>query len=214
MSTRPILRGVTADPVPPPDAGPDPDPVRVRPMRPEETARVGEITLAGYDAYGTIDGPYRDHLADPARRIDGCTALLVAELAGLVVGTVTLVLPGDAEWEDRPVPQGDAGFRVLAVDPAAEGHGVGRRLVTECIARSRDLGRHRMVIVTMAWMHRAHRLYEGLGFVRRPDLDIRFPSGVGHVLTLDLTAAAPGRFRAPGPVPREPPWFEDAWDLR
>ncbi|MEX2550598.1 MAG: GNAT family N-acetyltransferase [Nitriliruptoraceae bacterium] len=183
-------------------------------MRPEESARIGEITLTSYDAYGTIDGPYRDYLADPTQRLDGCTALLVAELDGHVVGTVTFVLPGDAGWEDRAAPQGDAGFRVLAVDPAAEGHGVGRRLVVACIERARALSKRRLVIVTMAWMHRAHRLYEGLGFVHRPDLDVRFPSGVGHVLTLDLTPDAPRHFPPPGPVPDEVPWFEDVWELR
>jgi GNAT superfamily N-acetyltransferase len=183
-------------------------------MRPEESARVGELTLTAYDSYGTIDGPYRDLLADPRQRMDGCSALLVAELDSRVVGTVSFVVPGDGEWEDRPEPQGDAGFRVLAVDPTAEGRGVGHRLVTDCIDRARTLGKHRMVIVTMAWMHRAHRLYAGLGFVRRPDLDVRFPGGVGHVLTLDLTPDAPRRFPAPGPVPSEVPWFEDAWDLR
>lgn len=185
--------------------------VRIRGFRAEDAERVGQLTLAGYDAYGRIEGPYRDALADPRERVDGCTELLVAELDGEVVGTVTFVLPGDREWESRPEPEGDAGFRVLAVDPAVEGHGVGRALVMACIAAARAHGRHRIVIVTMAWMHRAHRLYEGLGFERRPDLDLRFPSGVGYVLTYDLTDEAPERFPAPGPAPEQIPWFEDVW---
>lgn len=188
--------------------------VVIRPFRTEDAERVGALTLAGYDAYGRIEGPYRTALADPLQRIDGCTELLVAELDGEVVGTVTFVLPGDREWESRPEPEGDAGFRVLAVDPAAEGHGVGRGLVEACINAARHHGRHRIVIVTMAWMHRAHRLYEGLGFERRPDLDLRFPSGVGYVLTFDVTDEAADRFEAPGPVPEEAPWFEDVWAPR
>ena len=188
--------------------------VVIRPFRTEDAERVGALTLAGYDAYGRIEGPYRTALGDPLQRIDGCTELLVAELDGEVVGTVTFVLPGDREWESRPEPEGDAGFRVLAVDPAAEGHGVGRGLVEACINAAREHGRHRIVIVTMAWMHRAHRLYEGLGFERRPDLDLRFPSGVGYVLTYDVTEEAADRFEAPGPVPEEAPWFEDVWALR
>ncbi len=185
--------------------------VHVRPFTPDDAARVGQLTLDGYDTYGRIEGPYRAALADPMHRIDGCTALLVAELDGEVVGTVTFVLPGDREWESRPEPEGDASFRVLAVDPAAEGHGVGRALVEACIAAARTHGRHRIVIVTMAWMRRAHRLYEGLGFERRPDLDLRFPSGVGYVMTYDLTDAAPARFPAPGAIPEQIPWFEDVW---
>ena len=180
-------------------------------MRPAESARVGALTLAAYDRYGTISGPYRQQLADPAGRAAGCAALLVAEVDGEVVGTVTDVRPGDAQWEGRPVPEGDCGFRVLAVDPRVEARGVGRALVTACLDRARAEGRHRAVIISMAWMTRAHRLYQQLGFVRRPDLDVRFPGGEGWVFTCDLTADAPSHFPPPGPVPDQPPWFEDVW---
>lgn len=180
-------------------------------MAAHETDEVGAITLAGYDAYGRMEGEYREFLGDPSRRLGGCTALLVAELDGRLVGTVTYVLPGDAQWEGRPVDDGDAGFRVLAVAPEAEGHGVGRALVEACIERSRARGCRRIIITSMAWMTRAHRLYEGLGFIRRPDLAVRFPSGCGVVFTRDLVADAADHFPAPGPVPDDPPWFEDAW---
>jgi GNAT superfamily N-acetyltransferase len=188
--------------------------VRVRGMRTAEAARVGALTLAAYDRYGRIEGDYRAFLADPLRRIDRCSAVLVAELddgdGPRIVGTVSYVLPTDPEWEDREQLAGDAGFRVLAVDPDHEGRGIGSALVDACIARAREAGAHRMLIVSMAWMHRAHALYERrYGFVRRPDLDVRFPSGVGVILALDLTDDAPDRFPPPGPVPAEPPWFTD-----
>lgn len=189
------------------------DPVLVRDARPADLPRIAAITLASYDAYGTITGPYRQALADPGRRIDGSSGLWVAELRGAVVGTVTYVRPGDAEWEGRAIPEGDAGFRVLAVAPEAEGAGVGRALVEACIRQSADDGAHRIVIVSMDWMHRAHGLYRGLGFVRRPDLDVRFPGGGGFVFTLDLTAEAPTRFPTPGPIPAEAPWYADVWEL-
>lgn len=198
-------------------ASPHPEPVapadrmRIRPLVPADSSRVGQLTLAGYDRYGRIDGPYRDQLADPLQRLDRCTALLVAELDGEVVGTVTFVLPGDGEWEGRAEPEGDAGFRILAVDPQVEGQGVGRALVGACVDLARQHGRRRLVIVTMAWMDRAQRMYARLGFVRRPDLDVRFPSGVGYVLTLDLTPDAARHFPAPGPVPDPLPWFTEVW---
>ena len=69
-----------------------------------------------------------------------------------------------------------------------------------------------MLITSMSWMDRAHELYIGrYGFVRRPDLDVRFPSGTGVILARDLTAEAEERFPPPGPVPGTPPWFEDVW---
>jgi GNAT superfamily N-acetyltransferase len=189
----------------------DTTPIVVRAMRPEDAQSVGTLTLAAYDAYGSIGGDYRAYLADPQRRVAGASAVYVAELAGRVVGTVTYVVHGDREWEGRRIPDADAAFRVLAVDPEVEGAGVGRALVTACIDRARREGRHRLVITSMSWMDRAHALYERLDFVRRPDLDVRFPGGFGRVFTLDLTDEAPDHFPPPGAVPAEPPWFEDVW---
>jgi GNAT superfamily N-acetyltransferase len=185
--------------------------VLVRPVRRAELSVVGRLTLASYDAYGRIEGEYRGQLAAPDRRIDGSSGLLVAELDGAVVGTVTYVRPGDREWEGRPTPEGDAGFRVLAVAPEHEGQGIGRALVDACIQQAREDGAHRMVITSMSWMGRAHALYTGLGFVRRPDLDVRFPGGDGYIFALDLTDEAEARFGPPGPVPASRPWFEDVW---
>jgi hypothetical protein len=83
-------------------------------------------------------------------------------------------------------------------------------LIDACIVRARNAGAHRLLIISMDWMHRAHELYIGrYGFERRPDLDVRFPSGVGVILSLDLTPDAAQRFPRPGPVPAEPPWYED-----
>jgi ribosomal protein S18 acetylase RimI-like enzyme len=186
--------------------------IAIRPMRIAEAERVGRLTLAAYDAYGRMEGRYRDYLADPRQRLDGSTALLVATLDGEVAGTVTYVVPGDQEWEGRPEPDGDAAFRVLAVDPAFEGRGVARALVQACIDRAEAEGRHRLVITSMAWMGRAHRLYERLGFDIRPDLAVRFPNGDGVAFTLDLTDEAPRWFPPPGPVPDELPWYADVWD--
>jgi hypothetical protein len=84
-------------------------------------------------------------------------------------------------------------------------------LVEECIRRAREAGCHRIVISSMTWMGRAHQLYGSLGFERRPDLDVRFPGGIGVVFTLGLTDEAPTRFPPPGPIPAEPPWYEDVW---
>lgn len=186
--------------------------ISVRPMRPEEADRVGELTLAAYDASGDrVEGGYRDWLGDPLQRVEGASAVLVAvdEPTGEVLGTVTFVLPGDEEFE-HPTSEGDAGFRMLAVDPAVQGRGVGDALIDACIARARAAGAHRMVITSMSWMTRAHGMYLRRGFVRRPDLDVRFSSGVGFIFTLDLTNGAGARFGPPGPA-REPVWYEDAW---
>ena len=183
----------------------------IRPMRPDEDDAVGALTLEAYDAHGGLTGPYRTHVADPGTRRRGASAVLVAEVDGRLAGTVTFVLPGDREWEQRRQPAGDAGFRMLAVAPWAEGLGVGRALVEACLRRAEEAGARRMVITTMAWMRRAHRLYEAQGFTHRPDLDVRFPSGLGHTYVRDLAPDAAEHFPPPGEIPTVVPWFEDAW---
>lgn len=190
--------------------------VTVRPMVRDDAAAVGALTLAAYDRYGSITGRYREDLADPTRRLGDVSALLVAELTDghhggpRLAGTVSYVTPDDAAWEHGHPPLGDAGFRILAVDPACEGRGVGAALVDAVLDRARAEGRHRVLLTSMAWMTRAHALYERrFGFVRRPDLDRTFPSGVGRVYALDLTPRAAERFPPPGPVPDVPPWFLD-----
>lgn len=193
--------------------------MRIRPIRSDDHEAVGALTLRAYDASGGwIGGEYRTALADPSQRVSGATEVLVAELDGddlrvRIAGTVTFVLPGDPEWHDRPDPSGDCGFRILAVDPDVQGRGVGDALVRACLDRGQARGCQRMTIVSMAWMTRAHGLYRRHGFVRRPDLDVRFPPGIGYGFTRDLRPDAAARFTPPGPVPEQVPWFEDAWGL-
>lgn len=185
----------------------------IRALQPADAPRVAALTLAAYDAYGTVSGTYRGLLADPWARATGARAVLVAEVDGEVVGTITDLRPGDPEWEPRPEPAGDCGFRVLAVDPTSEARGVGRALVTHVLDRARDEGCRRAVITSMTWMTRAHRLYRSVGFVRRPDLDVRFPGGDGVVFTCDLQPDAAAHFPPPGRPADPPPWWEDVWDV-
>lgn len=184
----------------------------IRALEERHAARVGEITLAAYDASGSrIEGDYRDWLGDPRARVPYATEVLVAvdDDTDAPLGTVTFVLPGDEEFE-HPEREGDAGFRMLAVAPGAQGRGVGAALIDACITRARGAGAHRMVISSMHWMTRAHGMYARRGFVRRPDLDVAFPAGHAFIFTLDLSDEAEVRFGPPGPA-REPLWYEDAW---
>jgi GNAT superfamily N-acetyltransferase len=182
--------------------------IRIRRARPDEHARVGALTLAAYDAVGRITGPYREDLRDPsARAAQGQVVLVAVADDDRVLGTVTVVDDGDLE---EVLGAGDASFRVLAVDPQAQGRGVGRALVAACVERLRGLGRRRIAIYSMEWMPAAHALYGSAGFVRRPDLDVTFPAGVGVAFQLDLVEDAAAHFPPPGAVPDVPPWYLDA----
>ena len=186
--------------------------LEVRGYRSEDAAAVAALTLAAFEGDGPPLSPsYRDFLVDVDGRHLASSGLLVAEVDGAVVGSVMLLSPLDAEWEDRPIPSGDSGFRALAVAPHARGRGVGGRLVTAAVEWAATAGSRRMVITTLDWMAAAQRLYARHGFVRRPDLDVRFDEGPGRVLTRDLTPDAADHFPAPGAAPLVLPDWQDVW---
>jgi ribosomal protein S18 acetylase RimI-like enzyme len=88
---------------------------------------------------------------------------------------VRVYLDGGFIASDSPyaeiTDEGEAEFRMLVVDPAARGRGLGEALVRACIERARALGSPRLRLSTLPLMTAAHRLYERLGFVRTPERD-------------------------------------------
>lgn len=67
--------------------------------------------------------------------------------------------------------QGCAGIRLLAVDPACRGQGLGKALTLDALALARAQGQQAMVLHTTAAMQTAWTMYEGLGSQREPELD-------------------------------------------
>jgi ribosomal protein S18 acetylase RimI-like enzyme len=65
-----------------------------------------------------------------------------------------------------------AGLRMLAVGPQFQGAGAGRALTEACIARARGEGRRRIVLHSTPVMEVARAMYERLGFVATPGLDL------------------------------------------
>ncbi|MGH1366191.1 MAG: GNAT family N-acetyltransferase [Calditrichia bacterium] len=64
-----------------------------------------------------------------------------------------------------------AGFRLLAVDPAARGNGLGKLLTNACIQTAKSAGLNQMVIHSTEAMKIAWGMYERIGFIRSEDLD-------------------------------------------
>lgn len=56
----------------------------------------------------------------------------------------------------------------LAVDPSAQGEGLGRRLCLTVLAFARTAGARKVVLTSSTKLGPAIRLYESLGFVHRP----------------------------------------------
>ena len=147
---------------------PVPSPVRLEDAVPADWTRIAELTAGVYRDERLASDEYLGQLADVAGRA-GRSRLVVARAGGRVVGAVALVLDGD--FGEITASDDEAAFRMLVVDPAVRGGGVGELLVRECLDRARAAGRRRMVLSTDPRMAAAHRLYTRLGFTRLPERD-------------------------------------------
>jgi ribosomal protein S18 acetylase RimI-like enzyme len=141
----------------------------VQPARPEDFAAIAELTVAVYVDGGLASPDYASELADVAGRASRADLLVVRDPAGRVLGSVALVLQGD--FGNVTASDDEAAFRMLVVDPAAQGRGIGELLVVTCLDRARAAGKRRMVLSTDPLMTAAHRLYRRLGFTRLPERD-------------------------------------------
>jgi ribosomal protein S18 acetylase RimI-like enzyme len=161
MSTRPTPATPSAS---------EPAGYELRPVRDEELAAVGRLTADAYISDGLLgasDG-YVERLTDAENRAREAEVWVAVD-GGQLLGSVTFVVPG-SPW--REIARDDEGeFRMLAVDPAARGRGVGRALVELCLRRARELGYAGVRMSTMDRMTSAHRVYQRLGFRRIPEDD-------------------------------------------
>ncbi len=134
--------------------------VRFRPLR---VGDLGWVTYRQAVLYGqeygwdwTYEGLVGRILGDFAAYFDSSREdAWIAELQGGVVGSVFLM-----KTDDRSV----AKLRLLYVEPAARGLGVGSRLVRMCIERARELGHKQLTLWTNDVLVSARRIYETAGF--------------------------------------------------
>ena len=141
----------------------------LRRIRADEHEAAGDVCVAAYEPFLTgAEDDYRARLHDVATR-DAQAEVWVAVGDDRVAGVVTYCPPG-SRW--REIARADEGeFRMLAVDPAAQGAGAGTALARLCEDRAREDGAVGMALSSLATMATAHRVYTRLGYDRDPGRD-------------------------------------------
>jgi ribosomal protein S18 acetylase RimI-like enzyme len=165
----------------------------VRPAVPADYPAVARLTVDAYRADGQLNeasATYAATLADVAARAEAGDLLVAVDSpvdravdGDRVLGSVLYVEPGSRYAELSRA--GESEFRMLAVDPAAQGRGVGRTLVQACVDRAAAAGCTAVVICVRDFAMAAQKLYLSFGFARVPELDWSPLPGV-YLLALRL----------------------------
>lgn len=161
-----------------------PGEIVLRPHRPGDMGWVVERHAVLYHEQDGWGAPFEALIAeivrDFLRRFDPVReACWIAERDGERLGCVFVV------EESRSV----ARLRLLLVEPAARGAGLGRRLVEECIAFARSKGYRKLVLWTHAHLLAAREIYRKTGFRRLPRTEVHDtfgPKAVGEFWELKL----------------------------
>ncbi|HEY5303828.1 MAG TPA: GNAT family N-acetyltransferase [Acidimicrobiales bacterium] len=163
--------------------------MKIRLIHEDECDILAQITLRAYRALNGTQpiGRYEEELLAVDRRRRDSEVYVAVDDDGRVLGGVTYV-PGPqhamAEFHDPDA----CGIRMLAVDPGAQGRGVGRALVTTCIERANEQHRARIILHSAPPMTRAQSMYVRMGFSRASELDEWFREDSDHDELLHLTA--------------------------
>ncbi|GAA5152682.1 helix-turn-helix domain-containing GNAT family N-acetyltransferase [Pseudonocardia eucalypti] len=146
LGDRPAARGFVLRPPEPGDLG-------------WVVARNGALYAEEFDWDASYEALVARIVADYAQKHDPAReACWIAELHGRRVGAVFCVTDADD-------PTGrTARLRLLLVEPSARGHGIGERLVDECVRFARRNGYDRMTLWTNSVLASARRIYQRGGF--------------------------------------------------
>ena len=138
--------------------------MKLRNYLPVDAQRIDALAVSAFSQFKDAYADWPVFLA----KISSMSALsetgeiIVAELAGDIAGAVAYIGPGKEkaaffrpEW---PV------MRMLVVAPGARGHGVGRALAEECLARARRDGAASFALHTSELMQVALPMYQRMGF--------------------------------------------------
>lgn len=154
--------------------------LHIRPAEPRDDEAVGELLVSSFEtAYARkmpeirYDDARRAELRDLAtKRAQG--SVLVAELAGEMVGTVTIFPPG-AKLSEAWMPN-TADLRALAVSPAHFGKGYSAALMDAAEALAWSWKVQAIGLHVRRGAAGVSRLYRSRGYLRDPKGDLDLPT--------------------------------------
>jgi ribosomal protein S18 acetylase RimI-like enzyme len=138
----------------------------IRPFEHSDAGALNALALAAFDQYR---GVYSDWetlsrgVGSMASLAEGGEILVAEDEAGRIMGGVAYFGPGAGPRADFFEPHWPI-IRMLVVDPAARGKGIGRSLTEECIARARRDGADAIALHTSPAMEVALAMYLNMGF--------------------------------------------------
>jgi GNAT superfamily N-acetyltransferase len=140
-------------------SGASPPPAILRGPRPGDLGWVvqshGSLYAREYGFDSSFEGLVADIAAKFLAAFDASRERCwIADIDGVQVGSVFLVRHTDDV----------AKLRLLLVDPAGRGQGLGRRLVGECIAFARQCGYRKITLWTQSILLAARKIYQDAGF--------------------------------------------------
>lgn len=131
----------------------------IREFRPGDEAAFRRLNEEWIERYFALEPKDHISLADPQGTIlDAGGRIFLAFEEGEPVGCCALLRMGAGEFE----------VAKMAVTEAAQGGGIGRRLLEKAIAEARAAGAQRLSLDTNHKLVAAIRLYESMGFRRIP----------------------------------------------
>jgi putative acetyltransferase len=131
--------------------------VRIETFRQEHAVAYEALNRAWLVGHGLIEQADEPQLVDPQRTIiDVGGQIFVAVEDGAVIGTCGIAPHGEGEFE----------VVKLAVAASAQGRGIGKQLVDECVNFARRQGAQRITLLSSSLLGPALRLYERAGFRR------------------------------------------------
>ena len=136
-------------------------PAILRPPRPGDMGWVVQSHGALYASEYGFDSAFEGLVAEIAAKFlasfdaarERCW---IADIDGTQVGSVFLMRQSDDV----------AKLRLLLVDPAGRGQGLGHRLVAECLGFARQCGYRKVTLWTQSILVAARKIYQDAGFVR------------------------------------------------